>query len=100
MSSCLDSFATRGTIKAGGIDYTLFSLKKLMENGHLEVARLPLTLKVLLENLLRFEDGDTVTAGDVTALLAWPPMSRARPRFGRPSGQGARTVPGSDRQHC
>ncbi len=71
MSSTLDSFATRSTIKAGDIDYTLFSLKKLLENGHPEVARLPLTLKVLLENLLRFEDGGTVTDEDVKALLAW-----------------------------
>jgi aconitate hydratase len=58
-------------MQVSGSDYTLYSLKKLMENGHPEVARLPLTLKVLLENLLRFEDGKSVTKADVNALIDW-----------------------------
>ncbi len=71
MNRSLDSFATQSRLKVGGTDYTLFSLKKLLENGHPEVARLPLTLKVLLENLLRFEDGSSVKAEDVYALFSW-----------------------------
>ncbi|MBE0501778.1 MAG: aconitate hydratase AcnA, partial [Desulfuromonadales bacterium] len=77
MNRSLDSFATRSRLKVGSTDYTLFSLKKLLENGHPEVARLPLTLKVLLENLLRFEDGSSVKAEDVDALFSWLDAKRS-----------------------
>ena len=70
MKSSINSFSTRSRISADENEYTFYSLKKL-EVDHPEVARLPLTLKILLENLLRFEDGTTVTADDVRALLDW-----------------------------
>jgi aconitate hydratase len=66
-----DSFQTRRTLDVGGESYDYYSLQALAASRGDAVARLPLTLKVLLENLLRFEDGDTVTAADIDAVLAW-----------------------------
>ena len=53
----LDSFKCRKTLKVGAKTYTYFSLKAAEKNGLKGVTRLPYSLKVLLENLLRFEDG-------------------------------------------
>jgi aconitate hydratase len=55
----------------GGKTYAYFSLTAAEKNGLKGVARLPYSLKVLLENLLRFEDGKTVTADDIRAVVAW-----------------------------
>ncbi|MEM7566848.1 MAG: aconitate hydratase AcnA, partial [Pseudomonadota bacterium] len=69
--SSLDSFKARKTLSVGGKDYTYFDLKAAEENGLEGVSRLPFSLKVLLENLLRFEDGRTVKADDIRAMVAW-----------------------------
>jgi aconitate hydratase len=61
----LDSFATRTTLAVGSKSYTIHSLAKLGARA----ARLPFSLKVLLEGLLRNEDGSSVTKADVEALL-------------------------------
>jgi aconitate hydratase len=66
----LDTFKTRQTLEVAGTTYDYFSLARLAES-HSEVAHLPLTLKVLLENLLRNEDGTSVTADDVRAVTDW-----------------------------
>jgi aconitate hydratase len=66
-----DSFGTRSTIAAGGRDVQIFSLPKLQAAGFDGVARLPYSLKVLLENLLRHEDGRFVRAADIEALARW-----------------------------
>ena len=63
-----DSFKARGTLSSGGRSYEYFNLNAL---GRERVARLPYSLKILLENLLRFEDGVNVTRADVEALLNW-----------------------------
>ena len=55
-----DSFGARSTLSAGGSDHEIFRLDALQ--SRYDVARLPYTLRILLENLLRREDGDTVTA--------------------------------------
>jgi len=71
-----DSFKTRTTLEVHDRDYEIFSLAAL--EGH-DLARLPFSLKILLENLLRFEDGVNVTRDDVLALLQWDP--KAQPSY-------------------
>jgi len=67
----LDSFKSRKTLTVGKKTYVYFSLKEAEKNGLAGISRLPFSLKVLLENLLRFEDGRTVTADDIRAIAAW-----------------------------
>jgi aconitate hydratase len=69
-----DSFHARQTLTVGGRRYTIYSLERLEAAG-LAVQRLPYSLKVLLENLLRHEDGKAVDADDVKALAGWQPKS-------------------------
>jgi len=54
-----------------GKDYTYYSLVEAEKNGLDGISRLPFSLKVLLENLLRFEDGRSVTADDIKAVAKW-----------------------------
>jgi aconitate hydratase len=68
-----DTFETRTTLDVGGRAYEIFSLARLAER--FDLARLPYSLKVLLENLLRCEDGVSVTAEDVRALAEWQPAA-------------------------
>ncbi|HSJ47470.1 MAG TPA: aconitate hydratase AcnA, partial [Gammaproteobacteria bacterium] len=68
-----DSFSTRGTLPVGGKTYEIFRLTRLAEQDR--VSRLPYSLKVLLENLLRYEDGKTVLAEDIRALIQWDPQA-------------------------
>jgi aconitate hydratase len=65
-----DSFGARSTLNVGGNDYEIFRLDAVSE-GH--VARLPYSLKILMENLLRFEDGRDVTREDILAIANWDP---------------------------
>jgi aconitate hydratase len=67
----LDSFQCRRTLKAGGKSYDYYDLKVAEKNGLKGASRLPFSLKVLLENLIRFEDGRTVTKDDIKALAFW-----------------------------
>ncbi|MEM8877192.1 MAG: aconitate hydratase AcnA [Pseudomonadota bacterium] len=71
MTTSLDSFNCRRTLKAGGITYTYYSLPAAERNGLSGISRLPFSLKVLLENLLRNEDGRSVTADDIRAMAEW-----------------------------
>ena len=66
-----DTLNTRRTLDIEGRDYDYFSLEAAEANGLSEVSRLPFSLKVLLENLLRYEDGGTVTAEDAQAMSQW-----------------------------
>jgi aconitate hydratase len=63
-----DSYKARTTLKVGSQSYDIWSLAALPKA---KVARLPYSLKILLENLLRFEDGVNVTRKDIDALLNW-----------------------------
>ncbi len=67
----LDSFNTSKTLDVGGRQYRYYSLPAAREAGIGDVDRLPVSLKILLENLLRFEDGSTVTRADIEALGNW-----------------------------
>ena len=66
-----DQMKTRRTLKVGTKSYDYFSLEAAEKAGLGDVSRLPFSLKVLLENLLRWEDGRTVTVDDVKAVAAW-----------------------------
>ena len=71
MTTSLDSFKSRRTLTAGGKTYAYFSLAAAEKNGLKGISKLPYSLKVLLENLLRWEDGQTVTADDIKAVVGW-----------------------------
>jgi aconitate hydratase len=64
-----DSFGARSELEVGGRSYEIFRLDALQQR--FDVARLPYSLKVLLENVLRLEDGRSVTAADVEAIATW-----------------------------
>src|ERR1700720_2380574 len=68
-----DSFKARTTLNVGEAQYEILSLEALKA---LNVGRLPFSLKILLENLLRFEDGVNVTKNDIDALLQWDPKAQ------------------------
>ena len=67
----LDSFKCERTLTVRGGTYTYYDLKVAEANGLAGIAKLPKTLKVLLENLLRHEDGKTVTKADIQAIADW-----------------------------
>jgi aconitate hydratase A / 2-methylisocitrate dehydratase len=69
--SSTNSFGIRTTLKAGSRSFEIHSLPALEAAGFSEIARLPFSLKVLLENLLRHEDGRFVKAADIEALARW-----------------------------
>jgi aconitate hydratase len=71
LEPALDSFKCRRTFKVDGKAYDYFSLKEAEANGLVGIANLPFSLKVLLENLLRHEDGRTVTADDISGVALW-----------------------------
>ncbi len=65
----LDSFGARSTLEVGGRSYEVFRLDALQ--SRFDVARLPYSIKVLLENVLRLEDGVSASAADVEAIASW-----------------------------
>ena len=67
----LDSFNSLSTLKVGGKNYQYFSLLKAEKNGLAGIERLPYTLKILLENILRHEDGRHVKAATAKAFTQW-----------------------------
>ncbi len=67
----LDSYNTKKTLTVGDRTYHYFSLPAARDAGIGEVEKLPVSLKILLENLLRFEDDNTVTRSDIQALGNW-----------------------------
>ncbi len=74
----LDTFKCRKTLTVNGKEYDYFSLPDAAAAGVGDVDKLPMSLKILLENLLRFEDDNTVKVGDIKALGNWasrPPLA-------------------------
>ena len=70
-----DSFGSKTTIALGNDNAEIFRLDALIKAGIGDVATLPYSLRILLENLLRYEDGKTVEASDIEALANWDPQS-------------------------
>ena len=70
----INSFDAKHTLTSGDKSYTYYRLDSLAAKG-IELARLPFSLRVLLENLLRREDGVTVTADDIEFLAKWQPQA-------------------------
>ena len=66
-----DTLKTRRTLVVDGDEYEYYSIEAAQKAGLGDVSRLPMSLKVLLENLLRYEDGRTVTVDDVMAMGQW-----------------------------
>ncbi len=73
-----NSFATEVDLQLAGAPVRVFSLARLEAAGFPRVGRLPYSLKILLENLLRHENGRFATAADVAALASWDPARPAR----------------------
>jgi aconitate hydratase len=71
VTSSLDSLKTRRTLKVGSKSYDYFSIAAAEKAGLGDLSRLPVSMKVLLENLLRHEDGRTVKVDDIKAIGAW-----------------------------
>jgi len=67
----MDSFNSKSTLKVNNRDYAYFRLKALIDAKIGHVDRLPFSMKILLENVLRKEDGVNVTADDVKAVAGW-----------------------------
>ena len=75
-----DSASTRRTLTAGGRSYAYYSIDAATEAGLGDFGRLPAALKVVLENMLRFEDGRSVTLDDIRAFAEWGANGGRNPR--------------------
>ena len=73
-----NSFDAKATLRVGERSYEIFRLDALQ--AKYDIARLPFSLKVLLENLLRNEDGESIRAQDIEALASWDAERRAEHR--------------------
>ncbi|MEZ4227574.1 MAG: aconitate hydratase AcnA [Polyangiaceae bacterium] len=71
----LDSFSTKSELEVGGKKLAYFSLPKFAASSGVDIAKLPYSLKILLENLLRHEDGKAVAKDDVLGLAKWDPSA-------------------------
>ncbi|UPH70084.1 aconitate hydratase AcnA [Abyssibius alkaniclasticus] len=75
-----DSAKTRRSLAAGSANIAYYSIPAAQEAGLGDFSRLPAALKVVLENMLRFEDGKTVTQDDIRAFAAWAQNGGKNPR--------------------
>jgi aconitate hydratase len=76
LMTTLNTFGSRGTLSVGRDTLQYYSLPALERAGFPSVSRLPYSLKILLENLLRCEDGRFVKADDISALASWDPAAK------------------------
>jgi aconitate hydratase len=72
-------FKVRGSLKTAGGSYTIYRLTDFAKNQGIDLARLPFSIRILLENALRHLDGEHVTEADVLALARWMPAQGQRP---------------------
>ena len=72
----MNSFGTRGSFELGDTQFEFHALERLATGSDLD--RLPYSIKILIENLLRAEDGVNVTAGDIEALVRWDPGKQTK----------------------
>src|ERR1700689_2849421 len=80
----LNSFGAAGQLQVGGRSYEIFRLAALEKAG-VNLSRIPFSIKILLENLLRFEDGTTVKRSDIEYVAAWDPKAAPREINFRPA---------------
>jgi aconitate hydratase len=78
MTNLANSFGSADVLRVGDRSYAYYRLAAVEEAGLTKLARLPYSLKILLENLLRFEDGRTVLKTDVESLARWNPREGAQ----------------------
>jgi aconitate hydratase len=83
--SSQNSFGSKGQLSTGGQSYEIFRLAPLEKAGAAKLSRIPYSIKILLENLLRFEDGATVKQSDIEYVAAWDPSVPAREINFRPA---------------
>ena len=102
-----DTAKTRKTLTAGGSSVAYYSIAAAEAAGLGDFSRLPVSLKVVLENLLRFEDGKTVTTDDIRAFSDWaaqggrnPREIAYRPARGADAGFHRRARGGRSRRHA
>jgi aconitate hydratase len=79
-----NSFGAAGQLQAGGRSYGIFRLAALEKAGY-KLSRIPYSIKILLENLLRFEDGSSVKRSDIEYVAGWDPKAAAREINFRPA---------------
>jgi len=79
-----NSFGAAGELRAGGRSYKIFRLSALEKSG-VNLSRIPFSIKILLENLLRAEDGTTVKKSDIEYVAKWDPSSAAQEINFRPA---------------
>jgi len=72
-----DTLNSKKTLQANGKTYHYFDINTVADKGWGDLSKLPFSLKVLLENLLRFEDGDSVTSADIEAVMRWLEQKRS-----------------------
>ncbi|MGH7831265.1 MAG: aconitate hydratase AcnA, partial [Candidatus Binatia bacterium] len=72
----VDSFGAAATLKVGNQSYKMYRFDRLEKAGFKTVSRLPVSLRVLLENLLRHEDGRSVSKADIETLAGWNPKGK------------------------
>src|SRR6187402_1809148 len=75
MTNSLDTFKARSSLTLGDKKFSYFSLPKFAEATGIDIGRLPYSLKILLENLLRSEDGKAVRRAEITSLSQWDPAA-------------------------
>ena len=75
-----DTAKTRRTLSAGGKSFAYYSIKAAQEAGLGDFSKLPAALKVVLENMLRFEDGKTVHVEDIKAFAEWAKNGGKNPK--------------------
>jgi aconitate hydratase len=71
----MNSFGSRSTLRVGKLEFEIFRIDALDKQG-ISTQHLPFCLRILLENLLRTEDGKNVTKNDIAALAAWNSQSK------------------------
>ena len=105
MKRSIDSFESRATLQIGSRQVDVFRLDAVKRAGLGDPARLPYSIRVLLENLLRHEDGTTVTKEDIAAVAGWDPKATPSQEIAfRPSACSFRTSrafrPSSTSRRC
>ncbi len=80
-----NSFGSAHTLSVGGTGYQIYRLDALERSGVAKLDRLPFSIKILIENLLRFEDGRTVRAADVEYIAGWAATMPAQEIAFRPA---------------